>query len=123
MDTALDVILTAYTPEIRSLAFQTRDLILKIIPEAVEVVDAPSKIIAYGTDKTYTGLICAIAPQRAYVNLMFSRGVELPDPAAILEGTGKRARHVKIRTQADLTNPAVSALLKAATQLSGKQKK
>jgi hypothetical protein len=37
----------------------------------------------------------AIAPQKSYVNLMFSKGVELLDldSTHLLEGTGKKARH------------------------------
>jgi aspartate-semialdehyde dehydrogenase len=38
----------------------------------------------------------------------------LPDPAWLLEGTGKCARHVKLKTRADVEKPAVRALLHAA---------
>jgi hypothetical protein len=45
---------------------------------------------------------------------MFAQGAELPDPAGLLTGTGKRARHVKIQRPADIEMPGVRALLEAA---------
>jgi hypothetical protein len=96
------------------MAEKVRLLILSVMPEAIELVDPPSKIIAYGFNRTYAGLVCAIAPFTAHVNLMFSRGVDLPDPAGLLEGTGKRARHVKLRSLADIDHPALRHLLETA---------
>ncbi len=110
----VDDFLASYPSEISALARQMRTLILDVIPDAIEQVDIPAKLIGYGYDHTYTGLICGIAMQKSYVNLMFSRGTELPDPDGLLEGTGKKARHVKIRTSDDLNKPAVRALLRAA---------
>ena len=120
MDNALNNFLALYNPEIQSLVNQLRGLILGVFPQALEQVDPPSKIIAYGFDRTYKGLVCAIAPQRGYVNLMFSLGAQLHDPAHLLEGTGKRARHVKIRVVSDIENPAVRALLLDALDRSGR---
>ena len=38
----------------------------------------------------------------AHVNIGFFRGAELPDPAGLLEGTGKHMRHVKFRPAGDI---------------------
>jgi hypothetical protein len=111
---SVDDFLAAYAPEIASLARQIRSLILDVIPESIEQVDTPAKLIGYGYDRTYTGTVCAIAPQKAYVNLMFAKGTELPDPDGLLEGTGKKARHVKIRAAEDVNKPGVRMLLHAA---------
>jgi hypothetical protein len=40
----------------------------------------------------------------------------LADPAGLLEGTGKRMRHVKIRPGLDLDAPALEALIGAANR-------
>ena len=98
---ALSAFLASYSPQVQELALALRALILRVLPSAIEQVDPPSKIIAYGSDRTYAGLICAIAPYQSRVNLMFARGAELPDPEHLLEGTGKRARHVKITARAE----------------------
>lgn len=114
MSEQFDDFMAVYTPEVRDIARNVRLLILSAMPAAIEQVDPPSKIIGYGFDRTYAGLVCAIAPFTAHVNLMFSRGVELPDPAGLLEGTGKRARHVKLKAPADVDNPALRLLLETA---------
>jgi hypothetical protein len=92
-------------------------MLQRLLPDAIEQVDTPAKLIAYGYDRTYTGLICGIALQKSYVNLMLARGTELPDPDGLLEGTGKKARHVKIRTTDDADRPAVRALVEEAARL------
>ncbi|MBI5671023.1 MAG: DUF1801 domain-containing protein [Chloroflexi bacterium] len=55
-------------------------------------------------------------PYQNHVNLGFARGVSLPDPAGLLEGTGKKARHVKLRTAEDVDNLAVRELLEAGSR-------
>jgi hypothetical protein len=63
--------------------------------------------------------ICAIMALSDYVNIEFFRGMELPDPDGLLEGTGKLLRHVKIRKPADARRKVLAALLKAAQKLDG----
>lgn len=111
---ALHEFIASYHPEVRELVLALRALVLRVLPSAIEQVDPPSKIIANGTDRTYAGLICAIAPFKAHVNLMFARGAELPDPDHLLEGTGKRARHVRVTARAEVENPALRTLLEVA---------
>jgi hypothetical protein len=50
----------------------------------------------------------------AHVNVGFFHGAELDDPAGLLEGSGKRMRHVKLRPGADHNLAALSALIDAA---------
>ena len=113
-DSTVEGFLKSYNPEVRQLVLKTRALVLEVIPQAIEQVDPPSKIIAYGFGLKYADLICAIAPYKTYVNLIFSQGTQLPDPHGLLTGTGKRARHVKINTVADIESSGVRALLDAA---------
>ena len=51
---------------------------------------------------------------RAHVNVGFFWGVALPDPAVLLEGAGKRMRHVKIRPGGEPDAAALGALIDAA---------
>lgn len=51
---------------------------------------------------------------KAHVNVGFFLGAELKDPARLLEGTGKRMRHVKIRPDAPLNSKALGALIQEA---------
>jgi hypothetical protein len=51
---------------------------------------------------------------RDHVNVGFFRGAELVDPAGLLEGTGKFMRHVKLRTDHDVDDTALMALIETA---------
>ena len=50
----------------------------------------------------------------AHVNVGFFRGAELPDPAGLLQGTGRVMRHVKIRPDARIDDTALKALIDVA---------
>lgn len=50
----------------------------------------------------------------AHANVGFFRGADLDDPAGLLEGTGKRMRHVKLRWAEPVDADALSALIATA---------
>ena len=50
----------------------------------------------------------------AHVNVGFFYGAALEDPAGLLEGTGKRMRHVKLRWAQPVNADALRALIVAA---------
>jgi len=101
--------------DIAKLARAIRALIIDVMPGVFEVVWVRQKVVGYGTGiKKQTEHFCWIAPQRAWVNLGFNYGSELADPDGLLEGTGNKFRHVKVRTVADVGRPALRKLLVAA---------
>jgi hypothetical protein len=51
---------------------------------------------------------------RAHANVGFFYGAELRDPARLLEGTGKRMRHVKLRPGHTVDAAALDDLIQAA---------
>ena len=54
--------------------------------------------MAYGWgEKKMSESYAYLAPQRSWVNLGFYHGAVLDDPEGIVEGTGARIRHVKVR--------------------------
>ncbi len=52
----------------------------------------------------------------AHVSVGFYQGAQLRDPAGLLEGAGKRMRHVKIRWAEPLDEVALGELIAAAYQ-------
>jgi hypothetical protein len=50
----------------------------------------------------------------AHVNVAFFHGASLPDPARLLEGTGRFMRHVKLRPGTPANAPALTALIHTA---------
>jgi hypothetical protein len=51
---------------------------------------------------------------KSHVNVGFFYGATLDDPATLLEGSGKRMRHVKLHPGRALNVAALSALIEAA---------
>jgi len=50
----------------------------------------------------------------SHVNVGFFHGASLPDPAHLLEGSGKRMRHVKLRPETATDAAALHSLIEAA---------
>jgi hypothetical protein len=51
---------------------------------------------------------------KAHVNVGFFFGAELQDPTGLLEGSGKRMRHVKLKPGRELDSSALIALIDVA---------
>ncbi len=50
----------------------------------------------------------------AHLNVGFFHGADLPDPGGLLEGGGKRMRHVKLRWGQPVDSAALTRLIEAA---------
>lgn len=48
---------------------------------------------------------------RAHANVGFFHGVDLPDPARLLEGSGKRMRHIKLKPGQPVDAAALTELI------------
>jgi hypothetical protein len=113
----IESFLAGYNAQVRAITLSLRDLVLGVAPGAMEQIDMAARLLAYGFARTYKDTICVIMPLKAGVNLGFPRGTDLPDPAGLLIGTGKRARHVRLSSVEQVEAPAVRALLEAALAL------
>jgi hypothetical protein len=117
-DEATDLLASA-SAEVREVALAVRSLVHDVVPDASEEVDGSAKLIGFTfIPGTYKGMFAAAALHTAHVNLMFSKGVELleVDEAGLLEGTGKRARHIRFGEVAQVDRPEVRALVAAAAE-------
>jgi hypothetical protein len=117
MSDEIDRFLEAYTPDIRDLTHQVRALIASVTPDADEYLKRGWKVIWYGFGPRMPDQFAVVMPTRNHVGLGFAYGSDLPDPKGKLEGTGKRMRHVKLRTGADVSDPALAALIRAQVAL------
>lgn len=98
--------------DMRPIAQRLRELILNVDPDSVEVVRLGDRAATYGVGpKKMSEGYAYIMPHKNWVNLGFYQGAVLPDPEQLLEGTGARLRHVKIRSIAAVGQPAVRNLL------------
>ena len=100
---------------LRPVMERLRVLILEIHPQVCEVVRLGEKAASYGCGprKMIEGY-AYIMPFRSWVNLGFFRGISLADPQGLLEGTGAKLRHVKIRSLGDAEQPGVRELIEEA---------
>jgi hypothetical protein len=108
----IEPLLAAATAGVADLSRRAHALVLDVFPAAVVTVD--NENIGYGTTTGYKGLVFVVAPHQRHVSLGVYGGADLPDPAGLLEGTGKVHRHVKIRSAADLERPELRELMTTA---------
>jgi hypothetical protein len=102
-------------PEIRPIAERLREIVRQVDPETVEVVRLGDRAATYGVGpKKMSESYAYILPYKKWVNLGFYKGVDLPDPAGLMEGTGKKLRHVKVGSLEDAERPEVRTLIEVA---------
>jgi hypothetical protein len=113
--------LAFYDHSVEQLALATRDFVLQEMAPCVEyIVDATNAVaMGYGpTDRLKDG-VCHVAVYSKYVNIGLNHGAELDNSSGLLEGADSQTRHITIRNEADLKNPAVRKCLRAAYKLAG----
>ena len=102
-------------PHVTEIARRLRQLIIDIYPDVVEVLWPKQRIIGYGVGpKKMSEHFCYIGAHRDHVNLGFYYGAQLPDPEGLLEGTGKKLRHIKIRDIEAVEQPSVRRLIQVS---------
>jgi hypothetical protein len=113
LEADVDRLLAEPAPELQAIERALRATIRREFPDAVEQVDFGNKLIAFGRSTRMRGLLFAIIAHRSWVNLQLADGAVLPDPDGLIEGTGKRIRHVKIRSVEAASSAPVVALVEA----------
>jgi hypothetical protein len=109
----VDRLLGEHPLELQAIERALRATIRTAFSEAIVQVDFANKLIAFGRSMKIRGLLFAIIAHKAHVNLQLADGALLPDPAGLIEGTGKRIRHVKIRSVEAAASPEVRAIIVA----------
>jgi hypothetical protein len=110
-----DELLAQTEASLRPIAVRLRELVQEVHPEAVEVVRLGDRAATYGLGpRKMSEGYCYVLPHKRWVNLGFYQGNVLSDPDRLLEGTGARLRHVKVRSLADADTPALRRLVVSA---------
>jgi hypothetical protein len=109
---AINNYLTKQPEEIREICEKLLETAKESMPGAIEIFahGAPG----YSTTNSSYDRIVYIVAQKKWVNLGFFFGSDIPDPEKLMEGTGVRMRHIKIKNKTEVSNPAVHEILKAA---------
>ena len=118
MSKELDNFLAAYSREAREITLSLRRIVVNVFHNAEEQVNTKTGMITYSFSKKISGSwVCAIAPHMKHVNLIFSNGSQISDPAKLLVGTGVQTRHVKLKSEVETEDPELILLLKEAIKL------
>ena len=106
-------LLEGSAPDVAATARAVRAAVKASVPDAVEQIDFGNRLLALGRSRAMRDLLFAIIPHKAHVNLQLADGADLPNPSGAIEGTGKRIRHVKVRSVEAADSPAVRAAIDA----------
>jgi hypothetical protein len=98
--------------ETRRIIERLREVAKNAMPDAKEIMYHGA--IGYSPTGAPYDRVVYIMSAESHVTLGFFFGSHLSDPEHLLEGVGKRMRHVKIGTLKDADNPAIKNLLNAA---------
>ena len=103
------------------------DDLKSVSPEKLEIINPIRKIFLGANKKLtedikYGGLVFNLAdvlvggifPYKEHISIEFSNGAEFPDPSEILEGNGKKRRHIKIVKKKDINDKNVKAFVAEA---------
>ncbi len=117
LDPEIREVLDQHTPEAQALAMQLRARVLSLVADIEEEAYRDWGQIGFACGAGMKRQFCAIGLQEARVDLIFNRGTDLQDPAGLLEGVGKRARHVRLTSPEQLNNPALDQLIRDAARI------
>jgi hypothetical protein len=101
--------------DLRPTLQAARKTIKQIAPKATETAWRTWPI-RYRQDDLY---VVAVGNYPRWISVFFFRGGELDDPDAVLEGTGKLMRHIKLREPKDASRPALKRMLGRAFRAGG----
>ena len=112
-----DDLLQIAEESLRPVVTALREVIFEVDRDTCEVVRLGDRAATYGVGprKMLDGY-AYILPHKRWVNLGFYQGVDLADPEGLLEGTGAKMRHVKIRSMDEANRSAVRALVEGALE-------
>jgi hypothetical protein len=107
----IDEYLSKFEPGLSALAKEMRHVVLDILPELDEVIKWGH--LVYESER----MICSIMVHKKHINLQIWRGNEIEDPQSLLEGEGKRMRHIKVHSPDEMKGDYFKFLLKQAVEL------
>jgi hypothetical protein len=88
----------SHTPEVQAAARALETIIREEVPELVVEYDPGNGLLAFGRSMKMRDLLFALIPHAGWVNLQLADGALLPNPDGLIEGTGKKIRHIKVRS-------------------------
>jgi len=113
------------TPSVRSIVQAARRTVKAAAPGGMEITaqSQPPRSSSYMWKMVRYAVggrnVVGIGAFRAHAAVFFYRGRELDDGSGLLQGGGKEARFITLRTPADAERPAVARMVRKAFKLGG----
>jgi len=114
-----DSLLAERSAEVQAAAREMAGVLMAELPNGVIHFDRGNGLLAFGHSGAMHDLLFALIPHGRWVNLQLADGALLPDPTGLIEGTGKRIRHVKIQSAEVAGSAAVRAIVQAQVAARG----
>jgi hypothetical protein len=105
--------LASHSADVQAAARALEASIRAALPDVVVHYDAGNGLLAFGRSMRMRDLLFALIPHAGWVNLQLADGALLPNPDGLIEGTGKRIRHVKVRSAEAAATPRVREIVRA----------
>ena len=102
-----DELLATHDTDVQAAAGALETLIREGLPDVIVEFDPGNALLAFGRSMKLRDLLFALIPHARWVNLQLADGALLPNPDGLIEGTGKRIRHIKVRTAEAASDPRV----------------
>ena len=90
--------LANHTAEVQAAARVLEDVIRTELPDVAVQYDPGNGLLAFGRSMKMADLLFALIPHTSWVNLQLADGALLANPDGVIEGTGKKIRHIKVHT-------------------------
>ena len=116
IDPKINAFLSQYDEQVYDNALKLREILLANLPDVIEQLDLPARMVAYCYGQKYIEMICIIIPSKKGLKLAFYKGVDLPDPDNLLEGKAKLSRYVEIKSDRQIYSNALKQLIKKALE-------
>ena len=107
----IDAFIRQASPTVRPVLRDLRDLVRKELPEAKEEIKWGRPVYSLNH------IVCYLAASGDHANLGFYRGIELRDPEGLLEGDGKKLRHIKVFNREEIRRQWYRTLIRQAARL------
>jgi hypothetical protein len=114
-----DEVLASHSPEVQAAARALEAVIREELPDVAVQFDPGNGLLAFGRSMKMRDLLFALIPHAGWVNLQLADGALLPNPDGLIEGTGKRIRHVKVRSADFAGNPRIRQIVRAELEANG----
>lgn len=108
---SVDDYLATLNDEQRAIAQALRALVQTAAPGASEAIKWSQPVFEVD------GPMCWIKAHKGHVTFGFWRGMQLPSAPGLIEGTGDKMGHIKLRIQSDVKPDLLKKLVREAVQL------